>query len=257
MMDQFNKALTFAALHCKGDPVVLYNIWDAGSARIVAAAGARALATGSWSVAASQGLADGQEMPLLQLVDIARSIVGVTELPVTIDFEGGFAEEPEDVALNTARIIDVGAIGINFEDQVVGGNGIHPLDEQVARIQAIRQMADQRSMPLFINARTDLFLQEADPLLHAGLLDQAIERAKAFAEAGANGFFAPGLVQPVLIERLCAEVALPVNIMMKSGAPSLAELTALGVSRISYGPFPYRRMLKVLEGEAEAIYGRR
>lgn len=256
MMDQVNKARTFAALHVKGDPVVLYNIWDAGSARCVAAAGARALATGSWSVAAAQGFADGQEMPLLQLVDIARSIVAVTELPVSVDFEGGFAEMPEEVALNVARIIDVGAIGINVEDQVIGGAGIHALDVQVARIRAIREMADQRGMPFFINARTDLFLQAGDPQRHPGLLDEAMERAKAFADAGASGFFAPGLVDPLLIERLCAEVALPVNIMMKPGAPAIAELAGLGVSRISYGPFPYREMMKALGADAQAIYQR-
>ena len=255
-MDQRHKAETFAALHIKGDPLVLYNIWDAGSARCIAAAGAKALATGSWSVAAAQGFADGQEMPLSQLVDIARSIVAVSELPVTVDFEGGFAEQPEDVALNAARIIDIGVVGINFEDQVLGGTGVHPLAEQVARIRAIREVADQRGMPLFINARTDLFLQENDPQRHAGLYDQVIERANAFAEAGASGFFVPGLADKSLIERLCAEVTLPVNIMMRPGGPSLDELAALGVSRISYGPIPYREMIRRLGEEAQAIYRR-
>ncbi|MDI7862193.1 isocitrate lyase/phosphoenolpyruvate mutase family protein [Rhizobiaceae bacterium n13] len=253
-MDQVRKAQDFASLHRKGRPVVLYNIWDAGSARCVAEAGAKAIATGSWSVAAAQGFADGQEMPLLLLVDIARSIIQATELPVTIDFEGGYAQDPAEIALNAGRIMDVGAVGINIEDQVVGGNGIHAVDRQAACIEAIREAADHRGIPFFINARTDFFLRETDPVRHSEFMDEAIARAKAYADAGANGFFAPGLADERLIRRLCAEVALPVNIMMRPGAPTMRALSELGVARISHGPFPYREMMRALRTQAEAIY---
>jgi hypothetical protein len=120
-MNQTDKAKAFANLHRKGDPVVLYNIWDAGTAKAVAASGAKALATGSWSVADANGYGDGQQIPMLQLVDIARSIVAATELPVSIDFEGGYAEDPDATAQNVGHVIDTGVVGINFEDQVVGG----------------------------------------------------------------------------------------------------------------------------------------
>jgi len=253
-MNQTDKAKAFTELHRKGDPLVLYNIWDAGSAKAVAEAGAKALATGSWSVAAANGYGDGQDIPLLQLVDIARAIVASTDLPVSIDFEGGYAEDAEGTALNVARLIDVGAIGINFEDQVVGGSGLHTLEAQAARIKAIRAMADEKSIPFFINARTDLFLKVSDPVRHAPLVDEAIERAAAYAEAGASGFFVPGLSNPDLIGRVCEAVALPVNIMMRQGVPDVKALGGLGVGRVSYGPGPYRAMIEWLRGEASGVF---
>lgn len=254
-MSQIEKAKTFQALHRKGDPLVLYNIWDAGTAGAVAAAGAKALATGSWSVAAANGYADGEAIPLETLVAVARSVVNATDLPVSIDFEGAYSDDPQRAAANVALLMDLGAVGINFEDQIVGGEGIHSVEDQTARIRAIRATADARGLPFFINARTDLFLKEADGGKHAALLDEAIARAHAFAEAGASGFFAPWLADPALIARLCEASPLPVNIMMKPGAPAIPELAACGVSRVSYGPGPYRAMIAWLKAEAARIYG--
>jgi len=117
-------------------------------------------------------------------------------------------------------------------------------------------MSERQSVPLFINARTDLFLQESDEARHASLLDQAIDRAKAYADAGASGFFAPWLIDADLIARLSAASPLPVNVMMRPGAPDLATLAAAGVARVSYGPFPYRAMMAWLRAEAEKVYGR-
>lgn len=208
-MEQALRAKVFSELHRKGDPLVLYNIWDAGSAKAVAAAGAKAIATGSWSIAAANGYPDGEAIPLLRLADIARSIMEATELPVTIDFEGGYAVDPDDVALNVARIVDAGAVGINFEDQVVGGSGIYPIEQQARRIRAIRLMTENRQTPFFINARTDLFLQESDAARHGALVEQAIDRGKAYADAGASGFFVPGLADPDLIRRMCEAVPQP------------------------------------------------
>ncbi|KOF19881.1 phosphonomutase [Ensifer adhaerens] len=253
-MNQTEKATEFAALHRKGDPVVLYNIWDAGSAKAVAEAGAKALATGSWSIAAAHGFGDGEKVPLALLTDIARLIVSSTELPVTVDFEGAYSDDPATGAANVSRLIDVGAIGINFEDQVVGKSGVHAVEKQAARIRAIREMADRRGVPFFINARTDLFLQESDAARHAGLVDEAIARGKAFAEAGASGFFVPWLVDEGLIAKVCDASSLPVNVMMRPGAPDLKTLAGAGVARVSYGPFPYRVMMEKLKQEAQAVY---
>lgn len=253
-MNQQEKALAFGALHRKGYPVVLYNIWDAGSARCVAEAGAKALATGSWSVAAAQGFGDGEKIPLALLLEIVRRIVGATDLPLSVDFEGAYSDDPAGGAANVAQLIEAGAIGINFEDQVVGKGGVHAMDKQASRIRAIREMADRRGIALFINARTDLFLQESDATRHAGLLDEAIARARTYAEAGGSGFFAPGLADAGLIGRLCAASPLPVNVMMKPGAPDLATLAAAGVGRVSYGPFPYRAMIAWLGNEAQKVY---
>ncbi|EJT02952.1 isocitrate lyase/phosphoenolpyruvate mutase family protein [Rhizobium sp. CCGE 510] len=253
-MNQTEKAKAFGALHRKGNPVILYNIWDAGTAKAVTEAGAKALATGSWSVAAAQGYGDGQKLPMAVLLETARSITAVNELPLSVDFEGAYSTDPSGAAANVAKVIEAGAVGINFEDQNIADGGLHPQEAQAARIRAIREMAEARSIDFFINARTDLFLQEGDGSRHAGLVGEAIERGKAYAAAGASGFFVPGLIEPALIEKICAASSLPVNIMMKPGAPDPAALAKLGVSRISYGPGPYRAMMEKLKEAASAIY---
>ncbi|KZS53118.1 isocitrate lyase/phosphoenolpyruvate mutase family protein [Rhizobium anhuiense] len=253
-MNQNEKAKAFGALHRKGDPVVLYNIWDAGTAKAVADAGAKALATGSWSVAAAHGYADGEKLPMSVLVETAKSITSVIDLPLSVDFEGAYSAEPEGAAANVAKLVEVGAVGINFEDQVVAGSGLYPIDRQAARIRAIRAMAEAKGIAFFINARTDLFLAESDLAKHAGLVDEAIERGRAYAAAGGSGFFVPGLIDPALIEKICAASPLPVNVMMRTGAPDVKTLAGLGVGRISYGPGPYRSMMDKLKQEAAAIY---
>ena len=242
-MSQSDKARSFAALHTAQDPLVPFNIWDAGSARAVADAGAAAIATGSWSVAAAQGYPDGETIPLDLLLGIAARIVAATELPVSIDFEGGYAREPGELRANTRRLLDTGAVGINFENQIVGADELYEIAEQADRIAAIRQAAEDARVPLFINARTDLFLKQSDQTMHAGLIDQAIERATRYAAAGASGFFVPGLSDAGLITRICGAVSLPVNIMRPGATPSRSELGALGVARISAGPAPYRTMI--------------
>ncbi len=255
-MTQREKARAFAALHIKGDPVILYNVWDAGSAQAVAKAGAAALATGSWSVAAAQGYGDGEALPLELLERIVGRIAASVDLPLSVDFEGGYATAPQELAQNVARIIAAGAIGVNFEDQVVGSQGLHSIDKQAARIAAVRQAADAADLPLFINARTDLFLKEPDRSRHAGLVTEAIERAVAYQEAGASGFFVPGLLGPALLRQICERVALPVNALMLGDAPAVAELAALGVARISHGPEPYREAMKNLITQAAAALER-
>jgi 2-methylisocitrate lyase-like PEP mutase family enzyme len=253
-MDQAGKAAAFAALHQKNNPVIIYNIWDAGTAKAVADAGAKALGTGSWSVAAAQGYADGENLPMEALLSTAKSITSAVDLPLSVDFEGGYAEDPAELAANVAKVIDAGAIGINFEDQVVGGSGVYPVGQQAERVRAIRALADARGIPLFINARTDLFLQEGDRTKHAALLDQAIERAKAYAAAGGSGFFAPGLADEELIGKLCEASPVPVNIMMMPGVSTPKRLGELGVARVSYGPGPYRAMMAKLKEDAAAVF---
>lgn len=249
MSDQKQLAEQFAALHIKGEPIILFNIWNAGSARAVAAAGAKAIATGSHSVAAANGYDDGQHVPFeLVLANISRIAASVI-LPVTLDLEGGYAIEPDDLKANIARVIDTGIVGINFEDQVVGGTGLYSVETQSARIAAIRSVADARGIPLFINARTDVFLKNA-PDSHRDRFDEAVARAAAYARSGASGIFAPGLKDADLIGRLCAASSLPVNIMVMSDTPSNSEMASLGVARISYGPGPYRKMIEFIKGSA-------
>jgi 2-methylisocitrate lyase-like PEP mutase family enzyme len=250
-MTRAQKARLFASLHRPGDPLILYNAWDAGSARTVAEAGAEAVATGSWSVAAAHGFYDAQALPIdLALANAAR-IVAAIDLPVTIDFEGGYAVEPEPLAANMARLAATGAIGCNFEDQMIGGEGLHPIEKQAARIAAARAATGP---DFFINARTDIFLKARPEAHDEAKVDAALDRAHAYAEAGAAGFFAPGLFDLGLLERLCAASPLPVNFMAFPGAPDSAAVASAGIARISHGPYPYRLALASLRQAAESHY---
>jgi 2-methylisocitrate lyase-like PEP mutase family enzyme len=244
-----SKYETFAALHVPGDPVVLYNIWDVGSALAVAAAGAKALATGSHPVGDAAGFGDGQQVPLDFAFANARRIVAATDLPLTVDFEGAYSDDPEEGGDNVRRLKETGAVGCNFEDQVIRGEGLHPLELQVRRIIAIRSAVGD---DFFINARTDLFLKSQDQ--GDALVDQVVERGKAFADAGASGFFVPRLADPAQIERVVREVPLPLNVIAFPGAPDKATWASAGVARISHGPFPHRALMaKLTEMAAEAI----
>jgi 2-methylisocitrate lyase-like PEP mutase family enzyme len=238
----------FAALHRPGDPVILFNIWDAGSAQAVERAGAKALATGSSSVAAANGFADGEELPMDFAIANARRIAESVELPVTVDFEGGYAAEPERAAANVARLAKTGAIGCNFEDQVVGSDQLYPIAEQAGRLAAVRRAVGDA---FFINARTDIFLKAPIETHDSAMVDHSLERARAYADAGASGFFVPLLADLKLLERMCKESPLPVNFMVFPGCPSNKEVAATGVARISYGPFPHRALMAQLEQSAQ------
>ena len=248
-MTMASKFDMFAALHVPGDPVILYNVWDVGSAQAVVSAGAKALATGSHPVADANGWPDGQNVPIDFALANARRIADSVDVPLTVDFEGAYSTDPDEGAANVARLAKTGAVGCNFEDQVVGGEGLYALDLQVRRVAAIRKAVGEA---FFLNARTDLFLktQTYDDVL----VDQAIERGKAFADAGASGFFVPRLSDPKQIERVVREVPLPLNVIAFPGAPDKTVWADAGVARISHGPFPHRALMaKLTEMAREAI----
>ena len=250
-MKQAEKAKHFAALHVKGAPMLLYNAWDAGSAKAIMDAGARAVATSSWAVAEAQGYRDGEVIPMGFAEEIVARIAATVDVPVTVDFEGGYSEDDDELAANISRLLDLGIIGINFEDRIVKGSGLYDIDRQARRIASVRKAAEKKGIALFINARTDLFLgQDSDPTKS---MDAAFDRALAYESAGASGFFIPGLVGGALIGRICNAVTLPVNVMVMDGVPSRARLSQLGVSRISYGPIPYISAMGTLEKEARKV----
>ena len=253
-MNSLEKAERFAALHIKGSPLVLYNTWDAVSAKAVCDTGAPAIATSSWAVAAAQGYADGEKIPMHLVEQIIARIVATIDIPVTVDFEGGYSDDDGTLAGNVARLLDLGVIGINFEDRVVSGNGLYSVEQQSRRIEAIRRMADKRGVPLFINARTDLFLAAGPRDDHSVLLLEAATRAAAYAQAGASGFFVPGLRSDASIGELCKASVLPVNVMVTKGLPSAPRLAELGVARISYGPVPFIAAIEKLKAAASRLY---
>lgn len=250
-MTQKEKAETLKSLHVKGTPVILFNIWDAGSARVLEQAGAKAIATGSWSVAAANGFDDGESIPLALVLTNIKRIVESVALPVTLDFETGYATDLPTLKNNIRNVIAAGAIGINFEDRIIGGDELHTIEDQSARIRAIREAADESSIPLFINARTDVFLNTYPATHNESELDKALRRAEAYAAAGASGLFAPGLRDPELIEKLCERSALPVNILTLPDTPPAKTMAQLGVARISHGAAPYRQMSAALTEAAQ------
>nr|WP_247712035.1 isocitrate lyase/phosphoenolpyruvate mutase family protein [Qipengyuania qiaonensis] len=235
-------------MHRSAEPLVLFNIWDAGSAIAVEQAGARAIATGSLSLAGAQGYGDGEDIPFEVLLAIVRRIAASVNAPLTVDFETGFGIDEAALARNATALREAGAIGCNLEDRLLDGAGLRPVAEQARRIATVAAQG------LFINARTDVFLaalMTGDNPNRRELVDQAIERAASYSEAGAGCFFAPGLGDLDLIGALCEAVSLPVNIMHLDGMDN-AELARCGVARISYGPAPWRQAMAALAEQARA-----
>ncbi len=219
MSNQSNQAQTFRSFHVPGQPLVLFNVWDAGSAKAVAAGGARALATGSWSVAAAHGFTDGEQMPLNLCLANLQRIVGATDLPVTIDLESGYGADPAAVGDTVALALQAGAIGCNIEDSLPENGSLRAASDQAARLKAARAAADAIGIPAFLNARTDVFFQTGPEHHDEGMVEAALERGRLYADAGADGLFVPGLAHERLIARLVEGSPLPVNIMVAESTP--------------------------------------
>lgn len=226
MKNNLEHAKNFRQLHA-GDVLILANVWDAGSARLFAHAGSKAIATTSAGLAWSNGYADGDKLPPDVLVGAVAAIARVIKVPLTVDIEGGYSQEPTRVANLVERLIDAGAIGINIED---GGQSVETL---CAKITAIREHVLKKGADLFINARTDVYLRGlAAP---GDRVDETIQRASQYQHAGADGIFIPALVDSLEIKQLCEKITLPVNVMALPGLPDSAALHQLGVKRLSAG----------------------
>ena len=247
----------FRSLHVAGKPLILFNIWDAGSAKAVIAGGAVAVGTGSWSVAAANGYDDGEQLPFEFVIANLKRIIGAAQdVPVTVDLESGYGEKADEVARSVARVIEVGIVGCNLEDSLPGDGALRDPAENAKRIARARSASDSAGIPFFINARIDCFLQAPRDGHDLALLRSALERGRAYADVGADGLFLPGLVDPGLIERAVAQSPLPINIMKSAQAPSHESLAGLGVARISHGPGPYRAVMDQLaEGCRAAMRG--
>lgn len=227
------KAELLRSLHGSG-VLVLPNAWDAASAAVIAAAGAKAVATTSGGVSWSLGRTDGQGLSREEMEDQVRRIAGAVDVPVTADIEGGYGPTPEDVARTVEAIIEAGAVGVNIEDSGAPGGGLFDAQAQGERLSAGRAAAERVGLPgLVINVRTDVFLfgiGEPD-----GRLDDVIARAGVYAQAGADGLFVPGLTDLETLSLLVKSTSLPVNVMAGPGAPTVAEFEAVGVRRVSLG----------------------
>ena len=242
---------TFAALHVPGDPLIIYNCWDPGSAVAIAEAGAKAIATGSHGAAESLGYHDGEQVPLELVFDNARRIMGVVDVPVSIDFESGYAVDAERIAANLASLAATGAVGCNFEDSVIGGEGVYPLAQQAARVAAARKGAGDA---FYINARVDLYLRTPKDRHDAALLDESVDRAQAYMAAGASGIFVPGLRDVSMIAEIVKRSGAKINVIPGPGAPTQL-LADAGVARVSYGGGPWYAAMAWLEDQARGAIG--
>lgn len=233
-------AEAFRALHATG-LLVLPNAWDAGSARLVESLGAKAVATSSAAVAWSHGYPDGDCLPLPCLVATTASIARVLRVPLSVDIEGGYSDEPAKVGAVAAQVIDAGAVGVNLED---GGRDPAFL---CAKIAAVRAAAARAGVALFLNARTDVYLRGLAG--RGARVEATLARAARYREAGADGLFVPGVVDADEIAALVAGQDLPLNVMARPQLPPAARLAALGVRRLSAGA----AMAEVLYGKAAVL----
>lgn len=238
----------FGNLHVPGDPLILVNIWDAGSARAVAAAGARALATGSYGVAGAQGIPDGEEFSLDKAIANLEHIVAVTNLPVSIDLEAGYGDDAGEVRRSVQRAYDAGASGINMEDRMPGEDHLLAPEIFAARLAAAA------STGLWVNARCDEFRGQSATKDGEALVVKTLERARIYAEAGAASLFVPFLSDAKWIGAICDASPLPVNILRSPEGPSHSELAGLGVARISHGHQPWAAAMNWLTGHAAKIF---
>jgi 2-methylisocitrate lyase-like PEP mutase family enzyme len=233
--EQRNRAERLHQLHVGPAPLVLPNVWDVASARIVEQAGAKVIATTSAGMAWALGYADGEQMPAQELLSACRRICRAVNAPVTVDIERGFGASAQDTAVLVNALIEMGVVGINIED------GTDPLTQALAdaavlreRIACIREVARQQGLPLFINARIDTYCAAGVPAQTR--LEETLRRALSYIDAGADGIFVPGLADPDEIRHLVSRLSVPLNIYAGyPGAPAVADLQMLGVRRVSLG----------------------
>jgi methylisocitrate lyase len=249
MATQAEKAKLFRKLHVPGEPLVLFNVWDSGSAKVIAETDARALATSSWAVSVANGYSDGEHTPLILAIDNLRRIVEATKLPVTVDLESGYGDTPMRVGETIGLAIEAGAIGCNLEDSLPKDGSLRDTKQQIDRIRHARQKAKEKNVDFFVNARTDVFIQTPPDQHDASLVAKALDRAQAYAEAGADGLFVPGLANLALVGDLAKASPLPVNIMVNDGA-NIHALATRAVARVSFGAAPYILMMTALKEAA-------
>jgi 2-methylisocitrate lyase-like PEP mutase family enzyme len=251
---QTAKADTFRKLHDGSRILILPNAWDVASARLLEEAGFAAIATTSAGVAWAVGYPDGERIGRLTMLEAVRRITSRVSLPVTADMLAGFGPTPEDAAETVRGVIDAGAVGLNLEDG--SGDPHNPLVEvslHVAKIRAARAAAAAAGVAVVINARTDVFLAAAGA--SETRLDEAVRRANAYREAGADCLFVPGVQDSETITRLARLIAGPLNILARAGIPPIAELARLGVSRLSVGSGPMLAALGRLRRIAGELMG--
>ncbi|MEU1086705.1 isocitrate lyase/phosphoenolpyruvate mutase family protein [Streptomyces sp. NPDC005892] len=244
---QPDTARLFRSLHTASAPLALANAWDVASARLIEAAGAPAIATTSAGAAWSLGAADGEILTRERALELVGRIVAAVAVPVTADIEGGYGTDAAGIAETVTGVLAAGAVGVNIED------GTRPPAELAARLAVARQTADRAGAGLFLNARVDTYLLGlGDPDTR---LKETLARAHLYVDAGADGIFVPGTTDSATIAELADGISVPLNVMAGPGAPTVAELGALGVARVSLGPGLAQVAYAAARRSAQELYG--
>jgi 2-methylisocitrate lyase-like PEP mutase family enzyme len=246
MTTQADKAQTLARLHSAPEILRVVNVWDAVSAKTIAALPeTRAISTAGHSIAATFGYADGENIPLDLMLDmVGRIVEAVGDLPVSADLDAGFGDPGETVR----RAIGKGVVGANVEDR------LRPLEEAVAAVEAIVAAGEAEGVPFVLNARTDAFVRAGDRPVEASVAD-AIERGRAYLAAGADLVFVPGILDADVTRRLVEGIGeRKLSVIGLPGTLRAGEYEALGVARVSYGPMPQRVALTALQDVAADLY---
>ena len=242
----------FRALHGGPRTLLLPNVWDVASARVIQQAGLPALATTSAGVAFSVGYPDGEKIQRDEMLKMVARIASAVTVPVTADVEAGYGPKPEDAALTAEGVIEAGAVGMNLEDGTE--NPDHPLADlslQLEKIAAVRETAKRFGVPLVLNARTDVYLLSVGAA--ESRYDETVRRLSAFRGAGADCVFAPGVKDAATIARLVSDLRCPLNILAGPGSLSVGELEQLGVARVSLGSGPMRATLGLIRRMVEEL----
>jgi 2-methylisocitrate lyase-like PEP mutase family enzyme len=238
-------ATRFRALHAPGQLLVLPNVWDAASARLVEAVGGAALATSSAAVAWAHGVPDGERLPFDQLLAATREIIRAVRVPVSVDLERGYGTSAAEVADAVGRLAAVGVVGVNLED------GTEPPEVLASKLSSAREALRRGGHDVFLNARTDVLLRRL--LSGPEALDEVVRRARRYVEAGCDGIFVPGLSATEALARVVAEVQVPLNIWAAPTLPPIEQLRAMGVRRVSVGPRIALTALSAAKRDAEQV----
>ena len=239
-------------LHHNGKLLVLPNIWDPLGAALLESLGYAAVATASASIALSNGYQDGENIPFKELLEVLKKVVRSVQIPVTADIESGYTKSNAELKENIKMLLDVGIAGINFEDTNKDDKTIISIEAQCEKLSVIRNTASEMGVPLFINARTDVYLQ-ANDLPDQEKLAETIRRGKAYKDAGADGFYPIFLKEETAMKSIVKEVGLPVNILILPGIPDFKELQDLGITRVSLGPGFLKIAINAMKNTAEKL----
>lgn len=247
-MNTFQK---FKNQHEQNNPLYIGNVWDVNSAIILENKNYKALGTSSAAIATSLGYDDGEEMSFNELVQVVKTIIARTSLPLTVDLEGGYSRNPEQICKNIMQLNELGVVGVNLEDSLVidGERQIVDATEYSNTIKVIKKLLTEEGIEIFINVRTDFYIMGLDNPLKATLL-----RSTLYEKAGADGIFVPCVTDEEDIKEIVSNISIPLNVMAMPTLPSSQNLQQLGVKRVSMGPFMYNKINEYFNNRLDAIH---